>query len=120
MKKIQIKNKPIKMRKQGLILSALLISMTVFGQKAELKTAEKAIKSNNFAEAMVALDKAEGLIENADQKTTAKYYYLKGKALYQNGSESADIQKVGDAFNQLIDLKKKPINKSILMNLLNY
>jgi tetratricopeptide (TPR) repeat protein len=107
MKKILIKNKPIKMRKQGLILSALLISMTVFGQKAELKIAEKAIKSNDFAGAMVALDKAEGLIENADQKTTAKYYYLKGKALYQNGSESADIQKIGDAFNQLIDYEKE-------------
>ena len=37
------------MRKQLLILSAFLISMTMFGQKDELKTAEKAIKSNDFS-----------------------------------------------------------------------
>ena len=107
MKKIQIKNKLIKMRKQGLILSALIISMTVFGQKAELKTAEKALKSNDFAGAMVALEKAEGLLTNEDQKNTAKFYYLKGKALYQKGSATIDIQKVGEAFNQLIDYEKE-------------
>jgi len=87
MKRIQIKNKSIKMKRQVLILSALFISMTVFGQKNELKTAEKAIKSNDFAAAIAAINQAEGLIANADQKTKAKFYYLKGKALYQNGSE---------------------------------
>ncbi len=107
MKRIQIKNKPIKMRKQVLILSALFISMTVFGQKTELKTAEKAVKVNDFATAMTVLNQVEGLIANADQKTTAKFYYLKGKALYQNGSENADILKVGEAFNQLIDYEKE-------------
>ena len=115
MKKIQIKNKSIKMRKQGLILSALIMSMAVFGQKAELKTAEKALKSNDFAGAMVALDMAEGLLTTEDQKTTAKFYYLKGKALYKNGSADIDIQKVGDAFNQLIDYEKE-INKQKYTN----
>jgi len=105
--RIQIKNKSIKMRKQVLILSALFVSMTVFGQKSEIKTAEKAIKSNDFAGAMVALDKAERILANADQKITAKFYYLKGKAIYQNGSENADILKVGDAFNKLINYEKE-------------
>ena len=103
----QIKNKSIKMRKQVLILSALFISMTVFGQKSELKTAEKALKSNDFAGALTALNSAEGLLTNADQKNTAKFYYLKGKAIYQNGSESADILKVGEAFNKLISYEKE-------------
>lgn len=107
MKRIQIKNKPIKMRKQVLILSAFIISMTVFGQKDELKVAEKAIKSNDFSAAMSAINQAKGLIANADQKTKAKFYYLKGKALYQNGSANADILKVGEAFNQLIDYEKE-------------
>jgi hypothetical protein len=75
----RIKNKPITMRKQLLILSALFISMTVFGQKNELKAAEKAIKANDFAAAITVLEQAEGLIENADQKLKAKFYYLKGK-----------------------------------------
>ncbi|MFK5958383.1 MAG: tetratricopeptide repeat protein [Lutibacter sp.] len=99
------------MRKQLLILSALFISVTVFGQKNELKTAEKAIKANDFVAATTALNKAEGLIANADQKTTAKFYYLKGKALYQNGSENADILKVGEAFNKLIDYEKETKQK---------
>lgn len=107
MKIIQTKNKPIKMRKQLLVLSALLMSMIVFGQKSELKTAEKAIKSNDFTAAMAAINQAESLIANADQKTKAKFYYLKGKALYQNGSNNADILKVGEAFNQLIDFEEE-------------
>lgn len=107
MKQIQMKNKPNKMRKQLLILSVLLVSMTAFGQKNELKTAEKAIKANNFSAAMQAINQAEGMIANADQKTKAKFYYLKGKALYQNGANSADLEKVGAAFNQLIDFEKE-------------
>ena len=106
MKKIQIKNKPIKMKKRVLILSALLVSMTVFSQKNELKAAEKAIKSNDFTTAMTELNKAESLVANADQKLKAKYYYLKGKALYQNGNQP-DIVKVGDAFNELINFEEK-------------
>ena len=94
------------MKKQLLILSAIFISMTVLGQKNELKTAEKAIKSNDFATALQAIDQAEGLIANADQKLKAKFYYLKGKALYQNGSDQADITKVGAAFRQLIDFER--------------
>jgi len=107
MKKIQTKNKLKKMRKQLLILSVLLVSMTVFGQKNELKTAEKAIRANNFSAAMDAINQAEGMIANADQKTKAKFYYLRGKALYQNGANSADLQKVGAAFNELIDYEKQ-------------
>jgi tetratricopeptide (TPR) repeat protein len=107
MKQIQTKNKPNKMRKQLLVLSVLLVSMTVFGQKNELKTAEKAIKANNFTAAMAAINQAEGMIANADQKLKAKFYYLKGKALYQNGANSADLEKVGAAFNQLINYEKE-------------
>ncbi len=95
------------MKKQLIILSALIISMTVFGQKNELKSADKAIKSNNFTAAMEAINQAEGLIVNADQKTKAKFYYLKGKALYQNGSNNANFDKAGAAFNELIDYEKE-------------
>ena len=60
------------MKKQLIFLSALLVSMTVFGQKSELKTAEKAIKANDFSSAMSAINQAESLIGGADQKTKAK------------------------------------------------
>ncbi|HSQ47995.1 MAG TPA: tetratricopeptide repeat protein [Lutibacter sp.] len=95
------------MKKQLIILSAFFISMTVFAQNDELKTAEKALKANDFATAMSAVNQAEGLIANADQKTKAKFYYLKGLALYQNGNPNADLEKVGNAFNQLINYENE-------------
>lgn len=95
------------MKKQLIILSAFFISMTVFAQNDELKTAEKALKENDFASAMSAVNQAEGLIANADQKTKAKFYYLKGLALYQNGNPNADVEKVGNAFNQLINYENE-------------
>ena len=50
------------MKKQLIIALAFSISAFSFAQKKELKTAEKAIKNNNYAEAKVAIDQAEGLI----------------------------------------------------------
>lgn len=94
------------MKKQFLILSAFLISMTVFGQKNEVKAAEKAIKANDFATALVQVNKAEGMLTGADQKTTAKVYYLKALALYQNGSKQADLKEVSAAFNELMSYEK--------------
>ena len=95
------------MRKQILVLSALVLSLTVFAQKDEIKTAEKALKGNDFATALSALNSAESLIANVDPKTKAKFYYLKGKALYQNGTGQVDYGKVGAAFNELIDYEKE-------------
>ncbi len=101
-KRIQNKNKLSKMKKQVVFLSAIMLSMAVFGQKNELKTAEKAIKSNDFKSAITAINSAEGLIANADNKLKAKFYYLKGKALYQNGAGQFDVEKAGNAFNELL------------------
>lgn len=95
------------MKKQLLILSAFLISMTVFGQKDELKVAGKAISANDYAKAMTAITQAEGLIENADQKTKAKFYYLKALAIYQNGSKQADLMEVSAAFNDVVSFEKE-------------
>ena len=69
------------MKNQLLLLSALFLSLTVFAQKDQIKTAEKALKSGDFAAAMAAVNEAEGLIAGVDQKTTAKYYYIRAKAV---------------------------------------
>lgn len=95
------------MKKQLLILSAFLISMTVFGQKDELKVAGKAIDAKDYAKAMTVITQAEGLIENADQKTKAKFYYLKALALYQGGSKQADLMKVSEAFSDVVEFEKE-------------
>jgi len=94
------------MRKQLLILSAFFVSVTVFGQKDELKAAQNAINGKSYAAAMTSLNQAESLIAGADQKLTAQFYYLKALALYQDGSKQADIEKTSAAFNQLIAYEK--------------
>lgn len=77
------------MKKQIIIASALLVSTFSFAQKDELKTAEKAIKNSNYAEAKTAIKAAEPLMSNADDKLKAKFYFLKGQALYANGAGSS-------------------------------
>ena len=104
------------MKKQLIILSAFFMSMTVFAQNDELKNAEKALKANDFATAVSAVNQAESLIANADQKTKAKFYYLKGLALYQNGNPTADIEKVGAAFNQLINFENEIFFNCFIQN----
>ena len=100
------------MKKQVLVVSALFISMTLFAQKNELKEAEKAIKANNYTAAIASINQAEKMLSGADDKTVAKFYYLKAQALYQNGSANADIEKAGEAFNQLLNFEKeKNVNK---------
>ncbi|ULC60879.1 tetratricopeptide repeat protein [Flaviramulus sp. BrNp1-15] len=76
------------MKKQIIVALAFSISALSFAQKKELKTAEKAIKSNNYAEAKTALNQAESLMSAMDDKTKAKFYFLKGKALYAGGAGS--------------------------------
>ncbi|MCA0152902.1 tetratricopeptide repeat protein [Winogradskyella vincentii] len=83
-----------------LVLLLAFTSMS-FAQKNELKAMEKAIKNSNFASAKSALTSAEGLIGNMDDKTKAKFYFLKAQALYANGKGSNDdidsaIQSLGD------------------------
>ena len=80
------------MKKQVIVALALSIGMFSFAQKKELKTAEKAIKNNNFSEAKSVLKQAESMLSGMDAKTKSKFYFLKGKALYANGTASnADI-----------------------------
>lgn len=78
------------MKKQFVVALAILVSTFSFAQKKELKTAEKAIKSGNFADAKSALQSAESLLGAADDKIKAKYYFLMGQAQYANGTGSND------------------------------
>ena len=76
------------MKKLILILITISITHFSFSQKKELKTAEKLIKSNNYNEAINILESLNDLIDAADEKTKAKFYYLSGLANYQNGESS--------------------------------
>lgn len=74
------------MKKQLIIALAISISAFSFAQKKELKAVEKAIKSNNFAEAKTTLAVVEPMLGSLDEKLLSKYNYLKGVAIYANGA----------------------------------
>lgn len=96
------------MKKQIIIALALLVGSLSYAQKNELKAAEKAIKSGNFADAKSALNSAESLISNADEKTQAHFYFLKGQALYANGTGSNEDQdKAIASFEKVKEIEKK-------------
>ncbi|OUS02485.1 hypothetical protein A9Q86_02975 [Flavobacteriales bacterium 33_180_T64] len=94
------------MKKQIVVALSLLVSTISFSQKSEIKAAEKAIKTGNFADAKSAIQSAESLIGSADAKMKAKFYYLKGQALYANGSASnEDISKAVESFNMVQEIE---------------
>lgn len=96
------------MKKQVIVALALLVTSFSFSQKDELKAAEKAIKDVNFADAKAAIKSAEPLIGNTDDKTQAKFYFLKGQALYANGNASnEDISNAIVSFDKVVELEKK-------------
>lgn len=110
------------MKKQVIIALAFSISVISFAQKKELKTAEKAIKSNNYSEAKAALKQAEAMLSSMDDKTKAEYYFLNGQALYANGAGSnADIDKALESLDKVKDgyvSEKAQLKQSMVNNLL--
>lgn len=100
------------MKKQFVVALIVFLSTLAYAQKKELKLAEKAIKSENFADAKAAINAAEALISNADDKLKAKFYFLKGQALYAGGAGSnADIDQAIDSFGMVQELEGSPNGK---------
>ena len=90
------------MKNQMIIALAFSMGIFSFAQKKELKTAEKAIKGTNYAEAKAALSQAEAMMSAMDEKSKAKYYFLLGQALYAGGAGSGqDIDKAIESFNKV-------------------
>ena len=81
------------MKKQILIAGFLMISAITFGQKKEIKKAQKSIKSGSFSEAITTLKQAEGLIDNADIDLKVQYYLAKGEA-FLGDSGNNDFEKL--------------------------
>ncbi len=107
------------MKKQVIIALALSVSAFSFGQKKELKTAEKAIKNNDFSVANSILDQAESMLADMDDKSKDKYYYLKGKALYANGAGSdEDLDLAIENFDKVENAYKVEIG-DVKQNLIN-
>ena len=78
-------------------MKKIIFSLIIFGlfqlsysQKKELKTIDKHIKAGEYENALNTINSIKTLVDTADDKTKAKYYYLKGMARYQNGNGSFD------------------------------
>ncbi|WP_299122654.1 tetratricopeptide repeat protein [uncultured Winogradskyella sp.] len=91
-----------------LIALVLLVAVTSmsFAQKNEVKAIEKALKNSNFGDAKSAVSSADALLGNMDDKTKAKFYYLKAQALYADGQGSdADVDEAISTLDKLKDLE---------------
>jgi tetratricopeptide (TPR) repeat protein len=94
------------MKSNYLILaSAVLISVSAFAQKDQIKAAEKALKGGNAAEAKTILMQAESVIANATDAEKAQYYFVKGNTLLDLSNKNIDASKnQTDAANAYLDL----------------
>ncbi|WP_159024144.1 lipopolysaccharide assembly protein LapB [Formosa sp. L2A11] len=98
------------MKKQVIVALALSVSAFSFAQKKELKAAEKAIKSNNYAEAKASLSQVTPMLSSIDDKYKAKYYFLQAEALYANGAGSTeDVNKSLENLNKVDDSMKSEV-----------
>tara|TARA_B110000003_G_scaffold34355_1_gene31715 strand:- start:4404 stop:5651 length:1248 start_codon:yes stop_codon:yes gene_type:complete len=79
------------------------VTIASFAQKNELKNAEKAIKSQDYNKAITAISAAESLIVSMDDKTRAKFYFLKAQAYYGK----KDYQTSTDTFEELLKFEKE-------------
>ncbi|MBA3901419.1 MAG: hypothetical protein H0X62_14630, partial [Bacteroidetes bacterium] len=94
------------MKKEILILAALLIGLSGFSQKKELRDASKAIKSNSFVDAKSTLAKIEGIIANEAPEVQAEFYLYKGQAyLGAAGNKEKELITAADAFKKVIELE---------------
>ncbi len=103
-------------KKTFVVLFTLFLSVSMFAQKDELKAADKALKGDDFATAKASIDKAEGVIANADNKLKAKFYFLKAKTYYGIGKNKPALAEnaydtAAKSFQELLDFEKK-IKKS--------
>ncbi|WP_309641072.1 tetratricopeptide repeat protein [Flavobacterium sp.] len=96
--------------KYVILASALLISVSNFAQKDQIKAAEKAMKSGNSAEAIAALTQAESTIGSATDAEKAQYYFVKGNALADLANKKVETGKnlsgAAKAYQEVLTVEK--------------
>ncbi len=101
-------------------MKKIILSLIIFGlfqlsysQKKELKTIDKQIKAGEYENAINTINSIKTLIDAADDKTRAKYYFLLGKALYAEGEASfSNIKKSIENFKFSLEFNSDSSNKS--------
>ena len=90
------------MKKSLLLACALLVATTSFGQKKEVKKAQKAYTKGDVQAAQMLLDAAATKLEDADLETKIDFYIAKdevtlaqaGKSGYQQMKDAAAAYKM--------------------------
>ncbi|WP_139958465.1 tetratricopeptide repeat protein [Flavicella sediminum] len=99
------------MKNQLLLLMALAISVSVTGQKKELKAAAKALKKGKYSEMWTPLNAVGPMFKDMDDKYKGEFLYLKAKAIYGKGMDPKKDVKVAKAFTELVDFEKTQKSK---------
>ena len=114
------------MKKLFLLTITFLVCQFNYAQKKELKSVDKLLKSGDFIEARASLELVSSMITTSDDKTKAKFYYLKGLSNYQNGDASFENKLLSiKSFNTVKELEEKTSKlytekiEDILTNLFN-
>ncbi len=97
------------MKSKILIAAAMTFSIAGFSQKDEIKAADKAFKTGDFEAAKTALEGASSLIDGADAKLKAQYYFIQGNAYNEISSKSGDVEgykKAIEAYNKLLAVEE--------------
>lgn len=98
------------MKKQILIAGIMMISTLAFGQKKEIKKAEKLVKSGDISEAIGTLSVAEGLLAGADDNMKAQFYVIKGEA-YLADAGTNNFEKMKTASESFAAAEKLNVSK---------
>ena len=97
------------MKTKILILATMSFAMVSFAQNAELKTADKAVKSGDMAAAKTALDGISGMISGADEKYQTQYHFLRGQAYADLGKkgDNAAFEAAAESFKKVVEIEEK-------------
>lgn len=94
------KSKLTLMKKQLLAVGLMCLSVMAFGQKKEIKKAEKALASGNSSEAISYINQAEAMIGSADKELKTQFYVAKGE-IYLADAGKMDYGKMKTAAEAL-------------------
>jgi len=96
------------MKKQILVAGALTISVIAFGQKREIRKAERAFEDKNYTEAIAELKQAEASLANADEEEKAQYYLVKSEVYTASaGDDIAKMKTASEAYQKAVELGAK-------------
>ncbi|MGB3344057.1 MAG: tetratricopeptide repeat protein [Aequorivita sp.] len=96
------------MRTRILITGLALVTAMSFGQKKEIKKAEKAVKSNKYSEALSYINEAESQLGAADNTLKSEFYAVKGQAILGTaGQDFSKLKSAAEAFSEAISLNDK-------------